>query len=181
MTESLITKKKIAKSFKLKVKEKSFEKVTVSDIMRESRMRRQTFYDHFQDKFELTDWIFDQEAHENIVDFLEYEDWRSVLVRLFQYLEKNQELYRQVFNYNGQNSFREYYTIHVSRLLDVIFDRHKPRYREAPKKEKIFMQRFYALAIVEVTYQWLLEECACSPQKISNKIQMIIEETFHSS
>jgi AcrR family transcriptional regulator len=35
------------------LKEKEFERITVSDIIREAHVTRKTFYNHYQDKIEL--------------------------------------------------------------------------------------------------------------------------------
>lgn len=178
MSESLITKKRIAKAFKIKVLEKSFEKVTVSDIMRESHMRRQTFYDHFQDKYELMDWIFDQEAYENINDYLTYEDWRKVLFRLMDYLERNKRVYRQVLTYNGQNSFRDHYTVHLLELVEMAFQESEHYYAETAEESKVFIKEFYVAAIVEMTSKWLVDDCTPEPGNFSQKLQFILEEAF---
>lgn len=47
MPTSLITKKRIAKAFKKQLSQKSFDKISVVDIMQEAGIRRQTFYNHF--------------------------------------------------------------------------------------------------------------------------------------
>lgn len=53
MASSLITKKKIAKSFKRLFISQAFDKISVSDIMEDAGIRRQTFYNHFVDKYAL--------------------------------------------------------------------------------------------------------------------------------
>ncbi|HDR8383991.1 TPA: TetR family transcriptional regulator, partial [Bacillus cereus] len=53
MTSSIISKKIIANSLKYLMETESFHKISVSDIMLHCQMRRQTFYYHFKDKFEL--------------------------------------------------------------------------------------------------------------------------------
>ena len=52
MATSLITKKRIAKSFKKLLTEQAFEKISVRQIMEDAGIRRQTFYNHFLDKYE---------------------------------------------------------------------------------------------------------------------------------
>ena len=44
MATSLITKKRIAKSFKKLLTEQAFEKISVRQIMEDAGIRRQTFY-----------------------------------------------------------------------------------------------------------------------------------------
>lgn len=54
---SLTTKKAIAYSFKSLLKEKPFNKITINDIANNCDINRQTFYYHFQDIQDLTEWI----------------------------------------------------------------------------------------------------------------------------
>lgn len=54
MASSLITKKRIAKAFKELFLEKDFEKISIVTIMDRAGIRRQTFYNHFLDKYQLS-------------------------------------------------------------------------------------------------------------------------------
>ena len=90
MTSSIISKKIIANSLKYLMETESFHKISVSDIMLHCQMRRQTFYYHFKDKFELLSWIYREETKENIIDFLDYEKWENIFDLLFDYFYENQ-------------------------------------------------------------------------------------------
>lgn len=90
MTSSIISKKIIANSLKYLMETESFHKISVSDIMLHCQMRRQTFYYHFKDKFELLSWIYREETKENIIDFLDYETWENIFDLLFDYFYENQ-------------------------------------------------------------------------------------------
>ena len=68
MTSSIISKKIIANSLKYLMETESFHKISVSDIMLLCQMRRQTFYYHFKDKFELLSWIY-RETKEKLSTF----------------------------------------------------------------------------------------------------------------
>lgn len=59
------TKGKMAEAFKELVCKKSFQKITISDIAKESAMTRENFYYHFRDKYDIMHWIFEQEIVEN--------------------------------------------------------------------------------------------------------------------
>ena len=62
MSDSLITKKAIAQCLKNLAAEKSFLKISIGDITAACGLNRQTFYYHFQDKYELLDWIYYEEC-----------------------------------------------------------------------------------------------------------------------
>ena len=70
MKEYTITKDAIANAFKELMKIKSFDKISISDITNSCKLNRQTFYYHFQDKYELMNWIYYNEIFLPLVDNL---------------------------------------------------------------------------------------------------------------
>ena len=59
---SMNTKKTLASSLKKLMHEQTFSKITVSDIVKDSGLNRNTFYYHFADIYDLLKWMLDQEA-----------------------------------------------------------------------------------------------------------------------
>ena len=68
MASSLITKKRITKAFRDLLATREFDKISIVDIMESAGIRRQTFYNHFLDKYELLDWIFENDLTEYITN-----------------------------------------------------------------------------------------------------------------
>ncbi|GGC95426.1 dihydroxyacetone kinase transcriptional activator DhaS [Enterococcus wangshanyuanii] len=178
MTGSLITKKKIAKVFKKLVGEIGFEKVTIAKIMQESKMRRQTFYDHFQDKYELADWIFQQEAIEKIEDNLAYEDWQTIVENLFVYFEENQLFYRKILQFDGQNSFQEYYTQHLKSLIKQVLVVKSRSEKTIDSCDLLFLEDFYATAFVSMTTKWIIEGCSVSSEQFAKQMRLAFLMSF---
>ncbi|MEI5994050.1 dihydroxyacetone kinase transcriptional activator DhaS [Candidatus Enterococcus mansonii] len=173
MTGSLITKKKITKAFKQLVVEHGFDKVTIAKIMQTSKMRRQTFYDHFQDKYELVDWIFQQEAIEKIEDNLAYEDWQTIVENLLIYFEENQVFYRKILFFDGQNSFEEYYIQHLKGLIHQILVIRNPSYIQFEEEDRTFLEEFYANAFVSLTTKWILEGCKVNSRHFAKQMKLV--------
>lgn len=177
MTGSLITKKKIAKEFKQLVATIGFEKVSISKIMQAADMRRQTYYDHFQDKYELVDWIFQQEAIEKIEDNLEYESWQTILEDLFDYFEENQIFYRNILSFEGQNSFQEYYTQHFKVLVHQMLDL-KIQNIPLTVEDRSFLEDFYASGFVAMTSSWLLDGCKPDSYRYAQQMKLAFLTKF---
>ena len=53
-----ITKQALANSLRHLLEKKSLSKITIKDIVEDCGVNRQTFYYHFQDVYDLVDWIF---------------------------------------------------------------------------------------------------------------------------
>ncbi|VTS17010.1 putative dihydroxyacetone kinase regulator [Streptococcus pseudoporcinus] len=120
MATSLITKKKIAKAFKKELARKPFDKISVVDIMDQASIRRQTFYNHFLDKYELLDWIFETELQEQVTNNLNYITGFQLLDELLFYFSNNKTFYAQLFAIKDQNDFYSYFGDYCLVLLEKI-------------------------------------------------------------
>ncbi|TVV62078.1 dihydroxyacetone kinase transcriptional activator DhaS [Streptococcus pneumoniae] len=105
MASSLITKKRIAKAFRDLLATREFNKISIVDIMESAGIRRQTFYNHFLDKYELLDWIFETDLTEYITNNLDFISGQKLLQELFLYLEQERDFYIQLFDIQCQNNF----------------------------------------------------------------------------
>ena len=56
------TKEIFAKSLQKLSAKKSFEKISLKDILNESHLTKTTFYNHFRDKYNLAAWIYSNNA-----------------------------------------------------------------------------------------------------------------------
>ena len=179
MHDSLITKKVIAHSLKELMQLTPFQKISIRDIMGHAYIRRQTFYYHFQDKYELLAWIYNQEASENIEDYLDYEHWSKVITRLFYYLKENKTFYLNALEVTEQNSFDLYFFEHTkSLILTVVTDMQNNAQVVIPEESIQFFCTFYAHAFVGMTKEWLFSDCKTPVELLSQNIQLLLEESF---
>lgn len=174
MQESLITKKIIAYSLKKIMETTPFSKVSISQIMSEAGIRRQTFYNYFQDKYELLDWIYQQDISENISDFLDYEEWDKVVRRIIDYFHRNQQFYRNALQVSEQNAFDLSFYHHTKGLLEkIITDMTKDQSIQTPHSLECSTQ-FYSYAFVGITKEWLLAGCDKDPEVLADDIITVL-------
>ena len=149
MATSLITKKRIAKAFKNELKNKPFDKISVVDIMEEAQIRRQTFYNHFLDKYELMDWIFEMELQEQVTDNLNYISGLKLLEELLYYLTCNRSFYAQLFQIKGQNDFSSFFLNYCTVLMDKIISEQEERNKVTLDKDyQAFLINYHANALL---------------------------------
>lgn len=105
MANEKITKEALARGLKELLKERPFDKISVKDIADRSGMSRNSFYYHFQDKFELISWIFYNDISERVEM---YEDSSKFLEESFtcicDCLYQNRAFYKKCMEYVEQNS-----------------------------------------------------------------------------
>ncbi len=90
------TKQKIARALRQLMSERPLSKITVQDLMERAEMKRQSFYYHFQDIYDVLGWICEQQLGEPLrVDpEMDFEDW---CLRLVELMEEDRAFYRRVF------------------------------------------------------------------------------------
>ncbi|WP_077611824.1 hypothetical protein [Clostridium sp. Marseille-P2415] len=91
------TKKKIADVLKELMNEKPVRKITVQDIMDRKEMRRQSFYYHFRDIYDVINWICKKQLLEKMEYAPEetFEEWMCKVTRL---IKEDRRFYRRVLD-----------------------------------------------------------------------------------
>ena len=120
---SKLTKRALAASLKKLLAQKPLSKITIADITEDCGMNRMTFYYHFQDIYDLIDWICQEEGERAFQGRKGYNTWQEGFIALCHAVIENQAfilgVYRsvqreQVENYLGRVVYRL--------LLDVVED-----------------------------------------------------------
>ena len=85
----------LAESFKELAMQRSIEKITIKEITDKAGVIRPTFYNHFQDKYELLEWIITNDLLWPIQPLVENRMIKEALTLLFTNIEKERDFYRQ--------------------------------------------------------------------------------------
>ncbi len=107
MSDSNMTKNALAASMKKLMRQRPFEKISVSDICNECGINRKSFYYHFRDKYDLVNWIFDV-GFVSELDLNSYKTGYEWLEDICRYFYRERVFYRAALRIEGQNSFRDY-------------------------------------------------------------------------
>lgn len=170
MTTSIITKKKIGKAFKQLSTNYSFQKISVGQIMEQAGIRRQTFYNHFLDKYELLEWIFQTELNEQITDNLSYISGLELLKELCYFFEKNKDFYQQLFSIVDQNDFSSYFLQYCQQLVEkiIIESECKQTIYWKNMDRQVFIQ-YHSLALTN----WIKDSLLHSPNLLIQHSQTV--------
>ena len=98
MPESNLTKKAIALSAKELTKEKPYDKISISDIADRCGIKRQTFYYHFQDLYDLIEWILIEDARKALNEKKNYAHWKEGLSNIFEAVYINKPFILNVYH-----------------------------------------------------------------------------------
>ena len=88
--------RKLADSLKKLAASHPIEKITIKDITDEAGVIRPTFYNHFQDKYELLEWIIGVDLLQPIFPLLQNGMTTAAMVLLFSNIERERDFYTRV-------------------------------------------------------------------------------------
>ena len=170
VSDSLITKKAIAAGLKELTKKKSFDKISIRDITEICGLNRQTFYYHFQDKYDLADWIYYNEAISIMIEDLTYDNWDDNLRLMLTQMKKESYFYQNTLSLNEDNGFRDYLLKIAGELFMNIIVETADELDTADKK---FMSEFYAFGVTGVIVSWAQHGMKESPESVTSKLKNV--------
>lgn len=168
MADSNITRRALSASLKELMQEKPFEKISVSDICQKCEMNRQSFYYHFKDKYDLVNWIFDNEFIA-VARKTEFVDQWDFLEALCTYFYTNRDFYRRVLAVKGQNSFSE----HFREFLSPVLARRIGELLDDSYVQE-FHINFYSDALICTIERWLTDKQSMQPKELIRLLQSLI-------
>lgn len=96
------TKTALASALKQMMRVKPIGKITVKDLVEICGVNRQTFYYHFDDVYDLLEWVFEEDANRVLPRQVVYERWREDVLFFMEYLEENSSFTLNVYNSNSR-------------------------------------------------------------------------------
>lgn len=159
------TKKSFANAMKQLLLTKDLQQVRVKELCDMVGAKRPTFYYHFQDKYELISWIYEQDVKQA----LETTKGRYNVVQLEHLLttmQKEQTFYQRAFVDVSQNNL--YTHIHETnlRLFSEII---KEQFQlETLSEEQIFSLGFYTHAWIGGLHDWIFKKYTVSAQEYAS-------------
>ena len=105
---ALETKQAIIKTFMQLLNEKSFDKITVTDIVNRCGVNRNTFYYYYQDIFDLLEEIFTSETEKVIKEHQHYDTWEEAFNIAVGFARINKRAVYHIFNSVNRQILEDY-------------------------------------------------------------------------
>ncbi|MCI8625344.1 MAG: TetR family transcriptional regulator [Lachnospiraceae bacterium] len=154
-----MTKTLLGESLRELMEQYPFEKITIKMITDEAGVIRPTFYHYFQDKYEVLEWLFEEEVLIPVTQILESDLPKEAVKLLFVRLEKEKAFYRKALEITGQNSFEEVMRKKLTEMLYQYIHIHRLKPLPAmPLLNDRVIAGYYGLGVVSVIKAWIAGE-----------------------
>ena len=173
------TKEALGNALKKMIGVKTIDKITVKDLVEECGVNRQTFYYHFDDVYDLLEWVFEEDCNRVLPKEIRYETWKENVIKYFHYLADNRAFVLNVFNSQNRKYLLRYfrqrlhYCIHGFAVIVA-------EGKNIEWSDLEFVCDFYANGTVGLISQWLDAGMPDADENMSERFYKILDNSVEN-
>ncbi len=160
----------MADSLKRLVLKEPFDKITIKQITDGAGVIRVTFYNHFQDKYDLLGWIIRKEILEPMGILMQNGLYKEAVTLIFTNIQRDGAFYQRAVKIEGQNSFREISENCIFELLHAIFSEYADKHKKNPEHPWLtvdYLAKYYAQSMNFILIHWIEEGMTIPPSEVA--------------
>lgn len=169
-----ITKRAMATSLKNLLAKKPLDKVTVTDIVEDCGVNRQTFYYHFKDMGDLVEWTCIEDADKALKDNKTYATWQEGFLSIFNLMKLDKPFIMNIYHSISREQLERYLYKLVYKLTRNVVDELSSSMK-VREDDKVFTANFYKCAFVGLVFEWINRDMVDDPQIIIDRLSILIK------
>lgn len=164
------TKHQLATALKEAMTQKPLDKITISELTSACNIRRQSFYYHFEDIYDLLRWMFEKEA----ISLLRQQEgallWKEGLLQLFRYLEENRAVCLCALRSMGRDHIKRFFESDIYAIIHLTIEQLADEIGVRSHLDSFVdvetLTHFYVVALAGIMESWLLGEIDRTPEEL---------------
>ena len=174
------TKEALGNALKQMLAVKPIEKITVKDLVDICCVNRQTFYYHFHDIVELTEWICEEEGESALKKNTTYATWQEGFLGIFEILRQDKVFVTNICRHTSPEYLNKYlYKVTYQLLYNVVCEQAEGLH--VREEEKVFIADFYKYGFVGIIMKWVNSDMEEDPRIIVERLNRLIEGTIRNA
>jgi len=158
------------------LKQKTFDKITTTELVSLAKISRSGFYTHYTDIYDMID-SYQKTLFSTIQYVFEKNnaDLRSTLLEVLEFLDRN-EIYAALLSENASKEIHQFLRQKLKELLEKTFydEMDQNRQQQLGKLGKVYATSYYAHAIFGLIQTWILRKRKESPAQIADLLVALI-------
>lgn len=169
----------LAESLKELTIKQPIEKITIKEITDKAGVIRPTFYNHFQDKYELLEWIIRTELLEPVKPLIQNGMINQALIIIFAGIEKEKDFYTKASRLEGQNSFEDIVKECITgTLIEVLEEKDLDKKIPSPWLTKGRIARYHAQSLCFLVITWIKSGMSMPAKEMSDIYNYMIRNSI---
>ncbi|MDF9824035.1 AcrR family transcriptional regulator [Breznakia sp. PF5-3] len=171
------TKMVIQESLLQLIKEKPIAKISIKELCEKADVNRGTFYNHYQDVYDVLDNIqskVSKEIIESVTVYLQStkKQITDFSLYLFEYLDKNREIFKILLSKNANGDFIDNIYFLVQ---DTVMKDWKQKNPKIDDKTLKMMFHYIAYGSISILQLWIENDLQTTPEEMSIFMNQISE------
>ena len=171
------TEKVFADALLILSEDKPIKDIKISQLLSQAQAGRQTFYNHFEDKYDLVRWIYNDygRAIDNILS--DKTNMVGVFQRLFRFFTDHKRFFTNIENISSKEEFIDFLTERLTNFFSSLVVRyHGEAYLT---NEIMFTIGFNCDGFSQSCWRWMRSGMTQSPEIMANRMVNNMSPVFH--
>ena len=175
---SQMTKYALGNSLKTFLLKKPLTKITIYDLTHDCGINRMTFYYHFEDIYDLVEWL----CHEEVKDIIQdsHHTWSEKLLFLLYKAKENKAYIDNLYHSIGRRQIESYLSPLIQNILMEQIHQN-PLSLDILDEYKTFISKFYSYCLTGLLLDWVNENMSENPEHLANKITEMMTGSIQRS
>lgn len=168
------TKELIKQEFIKLLNKKSLHNITVTEIAKQCKIERKTFYYHYENLPQLVKEIFDEELENVIEEFNETLSWEESFISAAKFILENKKVVKHMYESDYKIELEKY----IFSLSGEIMRKYVERVAKDTKAQEIdikLIAYFYQCALSSSLIQWVATDMKTDPKLVTRRLGKLMD------
>ena len=166
-------------SFKRLMRDHDFDDISIAQIAAGARITRRGFYNHYKDKYDLVNQIFDRELFPFVLHVTSINDWYKGSIYICDYLKENKAYYRKILPLQRQNCLQEEFHKLTEMQMELLIPE-ALQGRQISDEDRLFLTEYYYDAYMGLVEKWLMGAYNFSTEEFVMRWRSLLENSLHN-
>ena len=150
--------------------------ITVKEILDETGVSRQAFYNRFRDKNDLIQWVYEHKVLSEFLKSGRASSYYLNTLNFYRAINVYRDFMRQACRMEGQNCLTDFIYAYAT---DYDLKWHQYYYGPEPlPRDLVFASRYHSVASISTLVDWILSDNPESPEVMARRITPIRKINF---
>ena len=168
------TKNLIKQEFIKLLNKKSLHNITVTEIAKQCKIERKTFYYHYENLPQLVKEIFDEELEDVIKEFNETLSWEESFISAAKFILENKKVVKHMYESDYKIEIEKY----IFSISGEIMRKYVRRVAKDTKAQEIdikLIAYFYQCALSSSLVEWLATDMKTDPKLVTRRLGKLMD------
>ncbi len=154
--------------------EKSFNKITITEIVENCQLNRNTFYYHYSDLFEVLSEVFEDELSKITSGYYDGKTWNDTLLQLTCFARENKVAVFHVYHSLQREELERFLYDFSERILKKFVDDESADIK-VDDFDKALIVKFFQMALTGMLIEWISDGMKRDIDLVIDRMSLLLD------